>query len=664
MARSATLREEASTRVAVLLPETAAGGVERVMTTLAGGLADAGYEVDVVVATGSGELSTRPEHVRVVPLGASRTLAAWRPLVRYLRDARPAALITAKDYATLVALAARARVRPRIPVIATVHAPPSEAWATTSRRSGRLLRPLLRRFLGRADRIVAVSDAVADDVRALVGPRARAVDVIASPVLDADLFDAASRPAPDPWLVTPRDIPVVVSCGRLSFEKDPRTTIEAFALARRTRPLRLLVVGDGPERTALESRVTELGIGDDVRFLGHVEPAAPFLARADVCVLSSRTEGMPTVAVEALALGTAVVATETAAGARELLHDGGGRLVPIGDARALAQAITAELDAPSPPIGHGALDRFTAATATAAYVECLAALGAPPSHPGPLTTGLCILTRDRPEALDAALASAHGFDEIVVVDMASDPPLPPRPGVRWHREATNLGVTRGRNRLVELATSDIVVFLDDDAVFARGDAGTIAKEFAHTPGLGALAFLVRRADGHVESAEWPFRGGPRDVDRPRPAAYFLGGACAVRRAAFLAAGGYDESFFYSTEEIDLAFTLSRLGCEIAYTPAVVVEHRPAETGRVPSPEVPALRLRNRIALARRHLPLPVALVHVAAWGARTAREARAAHGWTQWKAAWRAGREHPVAREPLSYRSLGAVQPAGGRGFG
>jgi glycosyltransferase involved in cell wall biosynthesis/GT2 family glycosyltransferase len=659
-----TLSGNAAIRVAVLLPETAAGGVERVMTALAGGLADAGYEVDVVVATGTGRLSTVPDGVRVVPLAASRTLTAMRPLVRYLRAARPAALVTAKDYATLVALAARTRVHPRIPVLATVHAPPSEAWATTSRRSGRLLRPLLRRFLGRADRIVAVSDGVADDVRALLGPGGGAVDVIASPVLDADLFEAASRPVPDAWLAEPRAIPVLLACGRLAPEKDPATTIEAFAIARRTRPLRLIVLGDGPERAAIESRVAALGIGDDVKLLGHVEPAAPFLARADVCVLSSRTEGMPTVAVEALALGTAVVATATAAGVHELIRDGrGGRLVPVGDAEALAAAITAELDTPSDPVPSGTLDRFTSATATASYMERLAALGVTPTHPSPLTTSLCILTRDRPAALDAALASAHGFDEVVVIDMASEPLLEPRAGVRWFREDENLGVTRGRNRLVDRATGDIVVFLDDDAVFVHGDATTITKAFAHTPALGASAFLVQRADGQVASAEWPFRGPPRDIDRARPAAYFLGGACAVRRDAFRAAGGYDESFFYSTEEIDLAFTLSRLGYAIAYTPAVAVEHRPAEGGRVPNPELPALRLRNRIALARRHLPAPIALVHVSAWGARTAREARAAHGWPQWKDAWRAGREQPVARDPLPYRLLGALHRCGGRVF-
>jgi GT2 family glycosyltransferase len=280
-----------------------------------------------------------------------------------------------------------------------------------------------------------------------------------------------------------------------------------------------------------------------------------------------------------------------------------------------------------------------------------------------LTTALCILCRDRPATLADALTSAQGFDEIVVVDMASEPPLAPVAGVTWHREPANLGVTRGRNLIARLASADVVVFLDDDAAFVAGDAATITGEFTGRADLGVLAFLVRRADGHVESAEWPFRGAPHDIDRPRRAAYFLGGACAVRRDAFLAAGGYDESFFYSTEEIDLAFTLAQRGFTIEYSPAVVVEHRPAAAGRVANPAVPGLRLRNRIVFARRHLPLPIATVHVAAWAVRTAREARAARGWAEWRIAWRDGCRARVVRRPLSYRALGRLHRDGGRVF-
>src|SRR5258707_282189 len=85
-----------------------------------------------------------------------------------------------------------------------VLSPRWEAWANTARRSGRALRPLLRAFLARADRIVAVSEGVAADVRTSLAARAVPVDVVANPVIDLSLFDDASRPPPDPWLGAPR----------------------------------------------------------------------------------------------------------------------------------------------------------------------------------------------------------------------------------------------------------------------------------------------------------------------------------------------------------------------------------------------------------------------------------------------------------------------------
>jgi hypothetical protein len=96
---------------------------------------------------------------------------------------------------------------------------------------------------------------------------------------------------------------------------------------------------------------------------------------------------------------------------------------------------------------------------------------------------------------------------------------------------------------------------------------------------------------------------------------------------------------------------------------VVVEHRPSAAGRVANPEVPGLRLRNRIVLARRHLPAPVAVVHIGAWAVRTAREARATNGMAAWRRAWRDGRSVAVERRPLPYGKLARLHHDGGRVF-
>ncbi len=276
---------------------------------------------------------------------------------------------------------------------------------------------------------------------------------------------------------------------------------------------------------------------------------------------------------------------------------------------------------------------------------------------------LAIICHERPDELQAALDSARGqdWDEIVVLDMASDPPIDPVPGVTFLRSDQNVGVTAGRNRLLDAATADVVFFLDDDAVLTSDVAGPARRHFAADDRLAIVAPAVRRAGGTMESSEFPFRGAAVKDATPRPCAYFVGCAYAARRTAVLAVGGYDEGFFYSTEEIDLSLRLLAKGWGLLYDPTLTVEHRPSSRGRSVAPRVPALRLRNRIILARRHLPVAAAAVHVAAWGVRTLRESWGIGGSRMWLAAWPDGLRAAVEREPLPWSEVLRIHRLGGR---
>jgi GT2 family glycosyltransferase len=286
------------------------------------------------------------------------------------------------------------------------------------------------------------------------------------------------------------------------------------------------------------------------------------------------------------------------------------------------------------------------------------------SQTATLAVSLCILTHNRPLALQKAVASAagHGFDEVLVIDQASDPPLVPIAGVRWERSAVNLGVADGRNRLVTLAHGDLVVFLDDDAtLLGRGAAETLRDAFETDHRLGAVAFYVQRADGGVVSREIPFRGRPHETDRARQCAYFVGCGAAIRRSAFLGVGGFDARYGYSTEELDLALAMARAGWRLRYVPSLRIEHVPAEQGRMGAAEVAVLHWRNRILLARRHLPLAFSVPHLAVWGARTLGEAvRSGATGAWWRATWDACRI-PVDRMPLTIRQAWDVHSLGGR---
>jgi glycosyltransferase involved in cell wall biosynthesis len=142
---------------------------------------------------------------------------------------------------------------------------------------------------------------------------------------------------------------VLVAVGRLHEQKDFQTLLRAFALVRARRSARLIILGEGPERPALEAGVAKLGLTEDVDLPGFVPNPYAFMAGASQFVLSSRYEGLPTVLIEAMACGCPVVSTDCPSGPGEILDNGKyGRLVPVGDAAALAEAMEATLDAPPP----------------------------------------------------------------------------------------------------------------------------------------------------------------------------------------------------------------------------------------------------------------------------------------------------------------------------
>lgn len=140
---------------------------------------------------------------------------------------------------------------------------------------------------------------------------------------------------------------MILGAGRLTHQKDFPTLIRAFAAIDPARGLRLMILGEGPQRGALESLVRELGLSERIALPGFSPNPFAAMARARLFVLSSAWEGLPGVLIQAMACGTPVVSTDCPSGPREILSDGRyGPLVPIGDAAALAVAIAAALEQP------------------------------------------------------------------------------------------------------------------------------------------------------------------------------------------------------------------------------------------------------------------------------------------------------------------------------
>lgn len=337
-------------RVAILLPDLRGGGAERVNLNLANAFAARGLQTEMVLMRESGEL--RPlldPRVAAVDLGVARVRQALRPLARYLRDARPDALLANMWPLTVVAVAARMLARAPTRVVAVEHT----TWSASRllrRRSTRLAaRTTMRMLLPRADAVLGVSRGVADDLVRFAGLRAGSVGTIYNPVV-TDPREAPPPLPPEAEAWARAACKRVLAVGALKEPKNFPLLLRAFARLREHLDARLLILGEGAQRAALEAQAASLGLRDVVDMPGFVADTAACYARADLFVLSSDHEGLPTVLIEALEQGTAIVSTDCPSGPREILEDGRhGRLVPVGDSEALAAAMLETLRAPPDP---------------------------------------------------------------------------------------------------------------------------------------------------------------------------------------------------------------------------------------------------------------------------------------------------------------------------
>jgi glycosyltransferase involved in cell wall biosynthesis len=340
----------AGTSLAIFLPSLVGGGAERMMLHLARGFAEAGREVDLVLARAFGDyMDEVPAEVRVVDLGARRVLTALPGLTRYLARRRPAAMLSALDHANLVALWARRMARVRTRVFVSVRNTLSVDARRGVRIGDRALPTLARRFYPQAHGVIAVSQGVAEDLVSQIGLAPGSVQVIYNPVVTPELAALAAQPLDHPWLIAGAP-PVVLAAGRLAEQKGFSTLIAAFARVREKKVVRLLILGEGPERPALEALIARSGLGGDVRLEGFVANPFAYMRRAALFALSSHWEGLPGVLIQAMACGTPVVSTDCPSGPREILLDGAlGPLVTVGDSEALAAAMLQALDAPIAP---------------------------------------------------------------------------------------------------------------------------------------------------------------------------------------------------------------------------------------------------------------------------------------------------------------------------
>ncbi|WP_201833362.1 glycosyltransferase [Microvirga zambiensis] len=333
-------------RILFVINSLEGGGAERMMCIVAGGLAESEKHWKITLATldrtrDSYALTGRVTRIRLNAGGS--LLRSVISLRRLLRTERPDVIVSFLTRSNCAAIACSRLVGVPCVVSERVHT----TSHLSSDRGRRLKKAMIRRLYPYADRIIAVSHGIKDDLVDHYGVGDAQVVTIHNPVdMEGIRRAALATPAVD----LPDDF--IVAVGRLVPNKNFPMLLRAYAAANI--PSSLVILGDGPERSRLDALASELGMSGKVRLLGFTENPHAIAARAKFYVSPSNAEGFPNAMIEAMCIGLPVVSTDCESGPSEILQGGTetrkvteltrakfGILVPPDDESAMSAALQA-----------------------------------------------------------------------------------------------------------------------------------------------------------------------------------------------------------------------------------------------------------------------------------------------------------------------------------
>jgi GT2 family glycosyltransferase len=280
------------------------------------------------------------------------------------------------------------------------------------------------------------------------------------------------------------------------------------------------------------------------------------------------------------------------------------------------------------------------------------------------SVGAIVLTQGRrPAELTAAVGSLlaqRGVElDVVVVGNGWAPEGLPE-GVKAVHLPEDLGIPGGRNAGVPAVSGDLLFFLDDDARLPATDAlARVEARFAAEPDVGLLQLRVAPSTAGVPPRDWVPRLRVGDPSRSSDVTAVWEGAVAMPRAVFERVGGWPAEFRFAHEGIDLAWRVLDSGKRVLYAGDIAATHPVYETA--PHDYSAYHGARNRMWLARRHLPLPVAVLYVLAFALRTLPLLyRSRAGLREAARGYRDGLRGPCgARKPLHVKTMWRMTKAG-----
>jgi glycosyltransferase involved in cell wall biosynthesis len=336
-------------KICVAIAIHAISGVPLAQLRFARALADRGHEVDLVIGRidPPSELPELPG-VNVVNVNRRNVRQLLIPLWQYLRSTKPDVVFSAEDHLNTIVLLAAILSGSKAKISGSSRVTPFDTYSNTPFSKRWVLKCLTRAVMWRADVLTCVSKDMVKQYQQVFrhAPHVAVYNIVD----DRNSRLRMAEPLEHEWF-THKDCPVLVAAGKLAPWKGFADLILAIKRVTEIRQVRLLILGDGPQRTELQELITSLGLEDTIRLHGYVDNPLKFYAHADAFVLSSLVEGLPNVLVEAMMCGCTPVSTDCPTGPREVLQEGKyGYLVPVRDPEAMAAGINQALDKPIPAV--------------------------------------------------------------------------------------------------------------------------------------------------------------------------------------------------------------------------------------------------------------------------------------------------------------------------
>lgn len=328
-------------KIALYIPSMSGGGAEKVFMILANYFISQGYHVDLLLTKKRGVyLKDLDNRINIIQLSSKRSAFDLPYLLNYLNSYQPKVLLSALTHSNIIAIASSLLTRSKVEVFVSEHSNFTNNTKSMKFYKLYIMKLFIKYFYKYAKGIICVSDGVKKDFHNLFPFTSDKTITIYNPFETLKIKTNSLQSVDHPWLSNCRKFKTIISSGRLHDAKDYYTLLKSISLLRKNCDVRLIILGEGDLRGGLSEFININKLNDIVDLFGFVDNPFSYIAKSDVFVLSSKYEGLPNVLIESMICGVPLVSTDCESGPAEILEEGKwGKLVPVGDADALAKAI-------------------------------------------------------------------------------------------------------------------------------------------------------------------------------------------------------------------------------------------------------------------------------------------------------------------------------------